>query len=196
VPAKDRVWTGKKDLQTFGAGRESQKSPKRPGMVVGQKANGQSQLKPQKNIKTKAERQKKATQIWKMAAFIGKWLLIGVVVIVCSLIYWVLRWPDSLRKRGSQREWFLVLCIAVVFIFFKELFTYFLSRDSIETDLDARMCQSVSARFRPFALQDVFLYGNVFKVDYRDHLGRIHRATCVVSSIGRLVRWSHDKIIG
>jgi len=161
-------------------------------MVVGLKANGKSKLKPQENIKTKAERQKKATLIWKIVAFIGKWVLIGVVVI----IYWVLRWPDSLRKRGSQCEWFLVVCIAVVFLFFKELFGYFLLRDSIETDLDARMCQLVSVRFRPFAMQDVFLYGNVFKVDYRDHLGRIHRATCVVSSIGRLVRWSHDNIIG
>lgn len=153
-------------------------------------------LKPQQNIKTKAERQKTATQIWKIVAFIGKWVLIGVVVIICSLIFLAVRWPDSLRWRGSQREWFLVVCIAFVFVLFKELSWYFLLRDSIETDLDARMCQLVSARFRLFALQDVFLSGNVFKVVYRDHLGRIHRATCVVSSIGRLVRWSHDKIIG
>ena len=154
-------------------------------------------LKPQQNIKTKAERQKTATQFWRIVAFIGKWVLIGVVVIICSLIFLAARWPDSLRWRGSQREWFLVVCIAFVFVLFKELSWYFLLRDSIETDLDARMCQLVSVRFRLFALQDVFIYkGGVFKVDYRDHLGRIHRATCVVSSIGRLVRWSHDKIIG
>ena len=152
-------------------------------------------LKPQQNIKTNAERQKKATQTWKIVTFIGKWV-IGVLVIFCFLVYWVVRWPDNLRKRGSQREWFLVVCIAVLLVFFKKLFGYFLLRDSIETDLDARMCQLVSVRFRLFALQDAFLYGNVFKVDYRDHLGRIHRATCVVSGIGRLVRWSHDKIIG
>jgi hypothetical protein len=182
-----------KNLQTFGAGTEL---PKKPAMVVGQKANRNSQLKPQQNTRTKAQRQEKATQIWMIVAFIGKLSLIGAVVIVCSLIYWALRWPDSLRTGGSQREWILIVCIAVVFVFVKELFRYFLSRGSIETDLDARMCQVVKVRFRPFALQDVFLYGNVFKVDYRDHLGKIHRATCVVSSIGRLVRWSHDKIIG
>jgi hypothetical protein len=44
VPAENRIWTGKKDLPAFGAGRESQKSPKKPALAVGQKPNGKSRL--------------------------------------------------------------------------------------------------------------------------------------------------------
>ena len=88
-----------------------------------------------------------------------------------------------------------IIAFAIIFAIVATLWalSVILAREKVKTDLNHRVCQPVSIRWRPFYSTRLSC---VFAVIYVDFSGQTHRADCSSPYLMGEIRWKNDRILG